>query len=298
MKFDVVILTESRYITPTKTDWYIDQILLEDKLVADALTNKGLNVTKKDWADPNFDWKSTKTILFRTTWDYFDRFDEFSKWLNEVSHLTQLINPAEQIKWNIDKHYLNDLTKKGINCVESHFIEKGTRITLAALHEKLGWQETVIKPTVSGGARHTYRLNPNNYDEHETIFSELIKNEAFILQPFQKNILTKGEVSHIVFDGIYSHSILKIAKKGDYRVQDDFGGSVHLYTASKKEIEFAEKTTKACSPLPVYARVDVIYDNNEALAINEIELIEPELWFRKNDQAANQLANAIFSRYF
>ena len=35
--FDVVILTDHRYVNPKKIDWYIDQVLLEDKLVQTAL---------------------------------------------------------------------------------------------------------------------------------------------------------------------------------------------------------------------------------------------------------------------
>lgn len=298
MNFDVVILTEHKYIDPVKTDWYIEQAMLEDQLVLEALEALGLKVVIKDWADSDFDWATTKTILFRSTWDYFHRFDEFEPWLKRVSQLTTLINPADQILWNMDKHYLQDLKEKGIPIVESHFIKRGSTESLAEIHQKLGWTETVIKPTISGAARHTYRLNPANYVAHEEILADLIANEDFILQPFQKNVLTKGEVSHVMMHGRYSHSILKLAKEGDYRVQDDFGGSIQLYTASKEEVRFAQKAISVCLPLPLYARVDVIWDNNNELALIELELIEPELWFRKNDQAAVLLANAIQKTHF
>ena len=88
---DVVILTDKRYINPEKTDWYIDQVLLEDKLLQNALENQGLIVHKKDWADTDFDWSTTKNAIFRTTWDYFERFNEFFKWL-EITKLTLLIH--------------------------------------------------------------------------------------------------------------------------------------------------------------------------------------------------------------
>lgn len=298
MNYDVVLLTEAQYINPEKTDWYVEQILTEDRLVQEALEAKGLKVTKKDWADPDFDWSTAKTLLFRTTWDYFHRFEEFSPWLDKVSKLTTLINPAEQIRWNMDKHYMRDLKEKGIPIVESHYVKRGSTDSLADIHKKTGWTETVIKPTVSGGARHTYKLNPNNYAEHETIFKDLIAKEDFILQPFQKNVPVDGEVSHIVIGGKYSHSILKLAKAGDYRVQDDYGGTVHKYAPSPEEVEFAEKATKACDPLPLYSRVDVIWDNNKDLALIELELIEPELWFRENNKAAKKLAEAVFEGYF
>jgi hypothetical protein len=44
----------------------------------------------------------------------------------------------------------------------------------------------------------------------------------------------------------------------------------------------------------MYGRVDMFYDNNNILAIGELELIEPELWFRFCPEAADKLANEIF----
>lgn len=290
---DVVVLTEDRYVKPTEINTYNKNVLLEDQLVLDALKQEGLHAVRKSWSDPDFDWSSTKHILFRTTWDYFDRYDEFSKWLTDVSSKTNLLNSEAIINWNIDKHYLTDLKAKGIHICETHFIEKGSSTTLQELHQKLGWKKTVLKPCISGAARHTYKLDSSNIEQHETVFQELISEEALMLQPFQENIMTKGEYSFVVINGQYSHAVLKIAKPGDFRVQDDFGGTVHHHDATNKQIEFAENAVKACIEQPMYARVDVIVDNDEKLAISELELIEPELWFRNNSEAATLLAKAI-----
>ena len=290
---DIVILTEDRYVNPTEINAYNKNVLLEDQLVLDALKQEGLHAIRKSWSDPDFEWSSTKYVLFRTTWDYFDRYDEFSNWLLEVSTKTKLLNSAKIINWNIDKHYLTDLKAKGVHICETHFIEKGSSTTLHNLHQKLGWQKTVLKPCISGAARHTYKLDASNVEQHEAIFQELISEEAMMLQPFQENIMTKGEYSFVVINGQYSHAVLKIAKPGDFRVQDDFGGTVHSHNATKEQLIFAENAVKACIELPMYARVDVIVDNEDKLAISEIELIEPELWFRNNSEAATNLAKAI-----
>jgi len=292
-KFDIVVLTDPRYVDPKKKNDYTENVLLEDRLVQNALDKTGLRTKRLSWDDPNFDWSTTHYILFRTTWDYFDRFDEFSIWLNSVSKQTKLLNPESLIRWNIDKHYLIDLEAKGVHSTPTLFIEKGSQKTLAQLHQEKNWESTVLKPTVSGAARHTYKLNPKNISKYETIFKELISQEAFMLQPFQKNIVEKGELSLVVIDGIFTHAVLKVAKKGDFRVQDDFGGSVHNYTPTNEEIEFAEKAVKACPSKPIYARVDMFTDNDGHLAVSELELIEPELWFRNNPDAADKLAAAI-----
>ncbi|WP_430413055.1 ATP-grasp domain-containing protein [Kordia sp.] len=293
---DVVILTEKRYANPVETNAYIDNVLLEDKLVKEALEKEELNVKRLAWDDAYFDWNTTKYVLFRTTWDYFDRFSEFSSWLTEVGQKTILLNSAKIIHWNIDKHYLHDLSTAGIEIVPTYFMEKGDTRTLSELHTALGWEQTVLKPCVSGAARHTYKLNLDTIHKHEILYKNLISEEAMMLQPFMNQIVTKGEISLIVINGTYTHAILKKAKAGDFRVQDDFGGSVYEYNPSLAEIDFAENAVKACIELPIYARVDIIWDNDDQLAISEIELIEPELWFRHNNDAATQLAKGIVKK--
>lgn len=295
-QYDVIILTDNRYVNPTKTDIYIQNILDEDNLVKTALEKLGLKVNRLSWDDKTFNWASTKYILFRSTWDYFDRFQEFSNWLNRVSKLTQLLNSEAIIRWNINKHYLLDLHKNGVHICESYFIEIGEKATLKELSKKYKLTNFVLKPCVSGAARHTYKITTDTIKNHEEIYRDLITNEAMILQPFQKNIVEKGEVSYMVMNGNFTHAILKIAKQGDFRVQDDFGGTIHQYKPTKEEINFAENTVKACSELPIYARVDAFTDNNGKLALAELELIEPELWFRLYPKAADELAKGIYQR--
>lgn len=77
MNYDVVVLTDSRYLKDSK-DPYYHNVFYEDALVCEALKSEGLKVNRKAWNDPEFDWSNTKAIMFRTTWDYFDDFDEFS----------------------------------------------------------------------------------------------------------------------------------------------------------------------------------------------------------------------------
>ena len=291
--YDCVILTEQRYLNDSKTDAYKHNVYFEDRLVYHALEELGLKTLRLAWDDMFFDWSTTKSVLFRTTWDYFDRYDEFSEWLEIISKQTTLLNSEALIRWNIDKHYLLDLEKNGVQITESHFIEQGAKVSLTQLHHILNWKNTVLKPCISGAARHTYKLNPENLEVHESIFQELIANEAMMLQPFQYNIISKGEISMMVFNGEFTHAMLKKAKAGEFRVQDDFGGSVHEYSPTASEIEFAESCVKACNELPIYARVDIFEDNNGNLALSELELIEPELWFRTNPDAAKLLAQAI-----
>lgn len=290
---DITLLTDSRYVNPLNPDWYVQNILEEDRLVREALEARGLTVYRTNWDNPDYDWRNTRFALFRTTWDYFNRFGEFSDWLNRVQQLTHLINPVELIRWNLDKHYLNDLQKNNILIPPTIFIESGEKSTLKEIVRQVNWKECILKPAVSGAARHTYRFKAGEAYHYEMIFSELIQKESMLLQEFQQPVLEKGEVTFMLFGGKYSHAVLKRAKPGDFRVQDDFGGTVHHYEPSADEISFAERVVEVCNPIPVYARVDAIWGNDGRLCVSELELIEPELWFRFHPPAAQHFADAL-----
>jgi hypothetical protein len=290
---DITLLTASRYLNPPTVDWYVQNILDEDNLVKDALEKKGITVSRTSWDNPDMNWSETRFALFRATWDYFDRFQEFSAWLNFVNTKTKLINPVSLVQWNMDKHYLHDLDLRGINIPPTAFIEIGDARSLSEIVKDTGWKDCILKPAVSGSARHTYKLNSSNLEEHEEIFRQLIAVESMLLQEFQHQVVIKGEVAFMLFGGKFSHAVLKKAKAGDFRVQDDFGGTVHEYAPTPFEINFVEHIIATCHPLPVYARVDVIWDNQNELCVSELELIEPELWFRKNKRAAEMFADAV-----
>lgn len=292
-KYDVVVLTDSRYVNPLKTNTYISNVLREDELVINALKEKNLSVIKKDWNDSIFDWETTRSILFRSTWDYFDKFELFKKWFNKTKNKCLMINSTETIEWNIDKHYLLDLQEHQIPIPNSEFIKRGSSIDLSLLMQKKNWNEIVVKPTISGAAKNTYRLKEEEIIQFGPIWEKLIYKEDFIVQEFQNNVITEGEVAMIVIGGKFTHAVLKKAKEGDFRVQDDFGGSIAIYNPSEEMVKLAEKCTRILTPIPSYARVDIIWDNLMELAVSELELIEPELWFRLNPNAAQKLAQHV-----
>ncbi|WP_431121273.1 ATP-grasp domain-containing protein [Flagellimonas flava] len=304
MIYDIVLLSAPGYLSAKEDSILLQNVVREDQLVADALGKEGLKVVRKSWDDRDFDWTTTKFALFRSTWDYIHRVKEFEQWLESVSAKTQLINSKKLIDWNLDKHYFQDLKVQGVHIPKTVFIERGSDTSLYNSWElaqrSYGFQGSslILKPCISGGARHTYKIESKTIPEYEEVFGSLIKNEAMMLQEFQKSIVEKGEISLMVFHGEYTHAVLKVAKTGDFRVQDDFGGSVHEYHPSEAEIQFALKTVYAAPELPMYARVDIFQDNDGQLALAELEIFEPELWFRNNPSAAAVLAKHIKNKLF
>ena len=290
---DVTLLTCQAYFKPDNITPYIQNILFEEQLLKSALENQGLTVDIAYWNNPSYDWSKTRSLVFRTIWDYFERFDEFLLWLEEVRHQTQLINSYDLVKWNIDKHYLKELSEKGIKIVPTYFAKKNSKRNLAEIIELQQWKDVVIKPAISASAYKTFKILEETVNSNEKLFKDLLNQRDMLVQPFINTIEKFGEASLMVIDGKFTHAILKKAKPGDFRVQDDFGGTVHDYVPTKKEIEFAEMVIEKCKAKPLYGRVDIIWDNEKNFYLSELEIIEPELWLRNYPKSAESIAEAV-----
>jgi glutathione synthase/RimK-type ligase-like ATP-grasp enzyme len=291
--YDLILLTENRFDNPEQRTPYINNVLLEDEILMRSLEKRGLKVARYAWENQDVNWKDTKYILIRTPWNYHSKWDAFFTWFEKTSQYTPFLNPEAIVLWNLDKRYLFDLEKKGVNIAKTRILEKGSDRSLKSAFLELQCEEAVLKPLISAGGRQTFRLNASNIHEHEGILKELLLSEAMMIQEFQKSIPIDGELSLMYFGGKYTHAVLKKAKAGDFRVQDNFDGTVHDHVASAEEKAFAEFTLSKVKPLPIYGRVDIFSDNNGRLALAELELIEPELWFRNHPPAADVFADEI-----
>ena len=93
---EVLVLTERRYegdgSLSNMPQEYVDNVLQEDGLVVDALVRVGFAAKRVAWCNDGIRWDACAAALFRTTWDYFDRWETFSAWLNHASDRTTLFN--------------------------------------------------------------------------------------------------------------------------------------------------------------------------------------------------------------
>ena len=97
MLYDVVFLTDSRYVNPKENSDYISNVLLEDQLVLNELKAQGIATKRVAWDDPDFDWRMAKYVVFRAVWDYFERYEEFYPWFKNTIPKTKFINTADLI---------------------------------------------------------------------------------------------------------------------------------------------------------------------------------------------------------
>lgn len=316
---ELLVLTDRRYAgdgsLSSMPDDYVANVIQEDRLVLEALMHANVNVRRVAWCDESIPWKDSLGALFRTTWDYFDRWDEFSRWLRSTSQVTELFNSAELVHWNLDKHYLHDLHERGVAVVPTAYVPRNAFVPLYDVAARRGWNQVVIKPAVAGAARDTYLVDAEGDTailspeapsgrESERLWSDLVAQQDMLVQPFLPDVMASGEVSVIWLEGQVTHAVLKRAKSGDFRVQDDHGGTVERIELTPEHQRAArdimEHTLDFCKDRgwapPLYARIDLMRDAEGRLLLSELEMVEPELWFRFCPEAADVLAQAVKRR--
>ena len=113
------------------------------------------------------------------------------------------------------------------------------------------------------------------------------------MQKFMETIATEGEWSLIFFAGEFNHAVVKKPRAGDFRVQNDFGGTSQLADPPPHVLASATRAVQSVD-LTIYARVDGVVDNGQ-FHLMELELIEPMLFLADHPEAASRFAQAIAS---
>ncbi|TXC85394.1 ATP-grasp domain-containing protein [Luteibaculum oceani] len=289
----IAIVTEDRYQEIIEGNPYHENILKEERALQVEFEQQHCLVKRVSWSNPEVDWTQFDLVLIRSTWDYFYRHQEFTNWLQSIDGAARIVNPTETILWNMDKRYLFDLQQLGISIPQTVLLEKGSNRLLKNQIKSFPGEYFILKPTIAGAAKNTFKLSKFQplSGEIETLLAE----EDFLLQEFLDSVESHGEYSLVYINGDLTHCILKKAKAGDFRVQDDFGGSIHLVEPSPELKEFGDKVINLNPKSSLYARVDVCIDNQGNFCLTELELIEPELWFRLNQNAAKKLVAKILA---
>ncbi len=264
-------------------DWELD-----DQPFFQTLTEYGVEYEILPW-DSAVDWSQYEACLIRTTWDYQERFEEFIQWLDTVSQQTTLLNSKAVMLWNSHKSYLKDLETAGITIAPSHWLMGGGEYGVQSIMQQRGWTEGFIKPLIGANARECCRfaVTAEGISQAQAHIDRLTPNEDLVLQPYLKSVEEFGETSGIFFAGEFSHGTRKVPVKGDFRVQDDYGAKDYPYQLNDQELKLAKQALTWVNEkfgALLYARLDFLHGEDGEVYLNEMELIEPSLFFRHGGQ--------------
>jgi hypothetical protein len=165
-----------------------------------ALDAVGLDSDVRSWDDPAAEWGSYDLVVIRTTWDYWDRLEDYLAWADAVPRLA---NPATVVRWNTDKRYLRDLEAAGLPVVPTTFLAPGDPLQAPD-------GEYVVKPTVSAGSSDTARFAPGDDQAARALAARIGEaGKHVMVQPYVAGVDEVGETSVLAFGGRVSHAIRK-----------------------------------------------------------------------------------------
>ena len=267
-----------------------DAFVIYDSDAVGPLAALGWAVDEVPWRS-GADWGAYDLVVVRSPWDYHDAPAEFFDVLTEIDRKTRLENPLPVMRWNLRKTYLRDLAAAGVPVVPTVWLEG---LTEPALAEAVGrWGGVVVKPQVSAGADGTFRLGPDRSSWAEALLA--LADRPCMVQPFLQSVVGEGEWSVFAFAGDVSHAILKTPAAGDFRVQEEHGGHIQAVSPGDDLLALTRAALDAVPwPEPLlYARVDAVRLADGSLAIIELEIIEPSLYFPYGPGSAERFAAAV-----
>ena len=202
------------------------------------------------------------------------------------------VQPRPRLQWSTDKRYLADLAAAGVAIVPTCSCARGTTLERQD-------RPFVIKPSVGAGSVGVARFTP---DEHAAALEHVARVHAAghiaLIQPYLDAVDRRGETALVYLGGSFSHAIRKsaILVEGLQMVDGLYAAEEIARTRpTAAELALAEAALAAVPgrDRPLYARVDLVPDDNGAPRLLELELCEPSLFLEYDDGAADRLAAAI-----
>ena len=281
-EIDFGFITSAQYNTLTP----------DDRLLFHALEAKGYRCRALVWDDPQTDWQSVRVSLLRSVWDYHIQHDQFMKWLDSVSSQTLLINPAELVRENISKNYIENIAKRGFSVIPTIFLKQGQKASITSIMLEQSWSDIIIKPAVGLSSYGVKRVKNNrtSTSEAQNHLDSILQSGDVLVQPYFSAVEDYGERNLVFIASEFSHCVRKMRFQASEKI-----GEVKdtLVEPSEAELVLAKRIIDDLSPQPFYARVDLLRDGNQHPCLIELELIDPKLFFSLHKPSVESFVNKI-----
>ena len=278
------------YLTMENAEgWTIDA-----EMAFPPMMSMGWTIDPLPWRTDDVDWDRYDAVYIGTPWDYPDDPDYFVRMLEAIDRSSAvLVNDLALVQWTMPKTYLRDLEEKGAPIVRSIWSDD---LGIDQLHDSFdifGADRLIVKPVISTNATDTYLLERDTIRVLGTKLQRVFANRPHVVQPFIENIQSEGEFSLFYFNQQFSHAIQKIPKRGDFRVQEEFGAEITAVEPDTELRKTADQVVQSIEPFPVYARADFVRGPDGRFLLMELELIEPSLYLRMDPEAPWRFAEAF-----
>jgi hypothetical protein len=279
---------------------------LEYEGVAAALAERGVEAQLVHLDDVDaVDWSGVQLVNVRMCRGYHAD----PRFLKRVTHLHDLLqiapfgpipmaNNLSLIRDAVDKaRYLRRLAEEdGIDLIPTRWLPHGSDLRVADLMDEAGWDDVVIKPTVSAGSWRTIRVSrtgistsDSHYVMNRTVgtlpyeeqMRKLLATRDLLVQRFLPAVLDEGELSLVFLGGQFSHAVRKtVGQDGGWWAHERLGGINHAVELTDEEYVWGRRIYQALEQRYGhlwFGRIDGIRDAEGNLRLLECELAIPRL---------------------
>ncbi len=275
-----------------------EDILVRDALIARGMHSEIIPLEKIATAPRSFDF-----VMLKSIWGYHKSYRRFLERIKDLKKKKiKLMNDYPFVFWNIDKYeYLREIARLGT--IPTILLQlKGVkrppelRGILSRACDTLGARIIVVKPRISesGYLTFVYKTGTNTRGL-STI--EDNKQGGFIAQPYRSAIIA-GELSVVMIGGEILYGIRRFpgilsGKKDAIYVRP---GAISP-ALQKKAVELKKYFMKRFEATPDICRIDFL-KNGSRYEILEVELIDPDLYFRRIPEKMKERAVEVLCRRF
>ncbi|GAA4434030.1 hypothetical protein GCM10023169_41110 [Georgenia halophila] len=282
----------------------------DDAPLPDALADRGIDVRIAAWDDPDVDW-SKGMVVIRSVHDYAVRREEFLAWAETVP---RLVNHADVLRWNTDKHYLLELERRGLPIIPTTWLEPVKNYSKHQLHTRFPANgDFVVKPAVSSGGSDTGRYTAVDATSRRQAINHamdlLTQDRSVMVQRYLESVDIRGETALIFMNGLVSHAVEKEAMlQGPFRPELEPQEVVHARKANEAEWRLAEQARTAIHSYIkdrmgrdeqlIFCRIDVAEGENDQMHVMEVALVDASLYLATSPTGVADFADAIAVRAF
>ncbi|MDO5724659.1 MAG: glutathione synthetase [Flaviflexus sp.] len=287
----------------------------DDQGLPDALRERGIEPRIAVWDDPEVNWDDAGIVVLRSVRDYAKKREHFIDWAKSIR---RILNPASVLEWNTDKHYLQELAKRGLPTIPTIWLEPAQNLTKHQVHTRFpAYGDFVVKPAVSSGGRGTGRYTATDAGSRREAIQHamhhLSKGRTVMVQRYLEEVDRSGELSLVYFNGLASHKVEKEPMLHPYfrSVDEVTEEVVRSSEASEEEWRWGErirlalhgyiKDTTGRDEQLLFNRVDIVRgleDSENEFYVMEISLIDASLYLGSDPENLEKFADAIAVRAF
>ncbi len=245
----------------------------DQAILLSALHHAGIHAELLAWDDPQAHPEAFDLCILRSCWNYYEHPSAFLAWIETTASCSRLLNSASVVRWNLHKRYLQRLQDTHVPIIPTIWLAQGAPSALHTIMRTRGWHEVVIKPAVSAGSFRTQRFRADHVQEGQRFLSTLLHERDMLVQRYMPAVEQTGEKAVVWIDGACTHAVRKRLRFA--------GGVEHVSDALDvldHERAIADLALSCVGDEVLYARVDVMQDDDGTLVVSELELIEPSLF--------------------